>query len=69
MRDTGPAAVSTTAVRVAMRCKQQEEPNLGLALFAASREASAFPTFRAIHIRPRLFAAILWPGPVAGLQG
>lgn len=27
-----------------------------------------FPDFGAIHIRPRLFAAILWPGPIAGLQ-
>lgn len=53
---------------MAIRCKQQEEPNLGSTWFAASGEPAAFPTFREIHIRPRLFAAILWPGPIAGLQ-
>jgi len=54
-------------VATVTRCKQQEDPNPGSTRFAASGEPAAFPRFRAIHRRPRLFAAILWPGPTVDI--
>lgn len=52
----------------AMERKQHREPDLGWAQFAASGAPAAFPRSRTIHIRGRLFVAILWPGPTASLQ-
>lgn len=48
--------------------KQHKGPNLGLAQSAASGGPAAFPSSRTVHIRARLFVAILWLGPTAGLQ-